>query len=374
MNINLEKRFLVVGLAVMILLAVIVYAATLDKSGKWHDDSAILVTIDGFTMNLQEAINGNYLVAGVAPPTSDGTTSASVSHGAGEIWVYAEGGSRTLQDAINNDALCPATSGTPVCGSTPCHLSTQIDVGGGQSLQDLIDNGDFCCVPDCSGKECGDDGCGGTCGTCGSGETCSGGVCVSSSVDCTSSATFGSGVTQFTVQPTGTDGDIKTGTCDNTPFCDGLPTAKCNSGTWIEQNNTCRAANLVWEGYGTFVGQPDSCSNYPDCTESQVEGEACTTFGDACAKTCILTIGRVLKCVDSACDLVDGMPTCPPCTTNLQWGLSFWGPCIYFAEGFPLCSDLIGGSCSTFGEEKPCRGSGSSCDYGWYETGNLFCG
>jgi hypothetical protein len=34
------------------------------------------------------------------------------------------------------------------------------------------------CTPKCSGKACGDDGCGGSCGTCGSGETCSpGGVC-----------------------------------------------------------------------------------------------------------------------------------------------------------------------------------------------------
>jgi hypothetical protein len=34
------------------------------------------------------------------------------------------------------------------------------------------------CTPKCTGKACGDDGCGGSCGTCGSGETCSpGGVC-----------------------------------------------------------------------------------------------------------------------------------------------------------------------------------------------------
>ena len=34
------------------------------------------------------------------------------------------------------------------------------------------------CTPKCTGKACGDDGCGGSCGTCGSGQTCSpGGVC-----------------------------------------------------------------------------------------------------------------------------------------------------------------------------------------------------
>ncbi len=32
-----------------------------------------------------------------------------------------------------------------------------------------------CCTPDCTGKECGDDGCGGSCGTCTAPQTCGGG-------------------------------------------------------------------------------------------------------------------------------------------------------------------------------------------------------
>ena len=34
------------------------------------------------------------------------------------------------------------------------------------------------CVPDCSGKTCGDNGCGGSCGSCPTGDTCSSGMCV----------------------------------------------------------------------------------------------------------------------------------------------------------------------------------------------------
>jgi hypothetical protein len=37
--------------------------------------------------------------------------------------------------------------------------------------------GDACCTPACEGKDCGDDGCGGTCGTCGEGDYCSAGKC-----------------------------------------------------------------------------------------------------------------------------------------------------------------------------------------------------
>jgi len=33
------------------------------------------------------------------------------------------------------------------------------------------------CTPDCNGKECGDNGCGGMCGTCGEGWICKDGVC-----------------------------------------------------------------------------------------------------------------------------------------------------------------------------------------------------
>ncbi|MFH1532592.1 MAG: Ig-like domain-containing protein [Pseudomonadota bacterium] len=38
------------------------------------------------------------------------------------------------------------------------------------------------CIPDCSGKDCGSDGCGGTCGTCAGGAECSNGICQSSCV------------------------------------------------------------------------------------------------------------------------------------------------------------------------------------------------
>ena len=42
------------------------------------------------------------------------------------------------------------------------------------------------CVPDCSGKNCGDDGCGGSCGSCPSGQTCSDGVCTITPQKCSS--------------------------------------------------------------------------------------------------------------------------------------------------------------------------------------------
>ncbi|HJL19869.1 MAG TPA: polysaccharide lyase family 1 protein [Sandaracinaceae bacterium LLY-WYZ-13_1] len=42
------------------------------------------------------------------------------------------------------------------------------------------------CMPDCAGRSCGGDGCGGRCGTCGPDMACDGGACVESTVDCSS--------------------------------------------------------------------------------------------------------------------------------------------------------------------------------------------
>lgn len=47
------------------------------------------------------------------------------------------------------------------------------------------------CVPDCDGAECGDDGCGGSCGTCADGEHCSNGECMPDGQTCVDDADCG---------------------------------------------------------------------------------------------------------------------------------------------------------------------------------------
>jgi hypothetical protein len=68
---------------------------------------------------------------------------------------------------------------TPSCAGRQCGSD-----GCGGSCGDCL-GGQFCargqcvvdCVPQCSGRECGDDGCGGVCGDCGAGSSCIAGVC-----------------------------------------------------------------------------------------------------------------------------------------------------------------------------------------------------
>ena len=73
------------------------------------------------------------------------------------------------------DGLCAGN-----CGGSPnrgeCHCDA-VCVELGDCCADACASCGHCCVPDCDGKQCGDDGCGGRCGTCGADEFCDGDQC-----------------------------------------------------------------------------------------------------------------------------------------------------------------------------------------------------
>jgi hypothetical protein len=93
----------------------------------------------------------------------------------------------------NEDGKCVYS---PSCGNGQCDLGEtycncpsdcQIQCGDGCcSTGETLQNcpADCECVPDCTGKECGDDGCGGSCGTCGTNETCQNFQCVGCIPNC----------------------------------------------------------------------------------------------------------------------------------------------------------------------------------------------
>jgi len=60
------------------------------------------------------------------------------------------------------------------CAEDTCEGDTCPDGCGG-----VCPGTEICCIPFCVGRECGGDGCGGSCGTCDSDENCEGGICVS---------------------------------------------------------------------------------------------------------------------------------------------------------------------------------------------------
>ncbi len=145
------------------------------NTNNWHDVSKVLITVDSYTMTLEEAVTNNIFVEGA---TSSGTTVIpNPGHDFDEIWISIDGDEKTLQDALSiSNNICGSFETTSYL-STPSslvyHFANEIEISSGTSLQDAIDDGDFCCVLEtCAslGYNCGtaNDGCEGTlsCGTC----------------------------------------------------------------------------------------------------------------------------------------------------------------------------------------------------------------
>lgn len=147
--------------------------------------------------------------------------------------------------------------------------------------------GPDCCVPDCTGKQCGDDGCGGTCGSCDDGDPCNG----VESCD-------GAGLCQ-----PGTPVSCS----DDTLFCNGPETCNSNTGLCESGPSPCDPAT-------------ERCCDIPDtcvlaggcCSDGECDdGNECTDDG-CLAGTCSHTnkpIGTLCAddgatCTDDIC--IDG--------------------------------------------------------------------
>ncbi|WP_434417375.1 hypothetical protein [Nannocystis pusilla] len=99
----------------------------------------------------------------------DGATLVEVQVGSGDL-AHSVGylpfitGSCYLESCSGHGA-CDSSSGAPVC---------MCDDGYASPMEDPL----ACnCVPNCDGRMCGDDGCGGSCGGCGEGQNCNEGQC-----------------------------------------------------------------------------------------------------------------------------------------------------------------------------------------------------
>jgi hypothetical protein len=110
-----------------------------------------------------------------------GGTSASSPFMAG---VYARYGIAKSNDAsyayAHVSQFFDVTTGkNGSCGGAMCNAGAGWDGPTGLGTPNgAVLGGATTCTPSCTGKTCGDDGCGGSCGSCGSGQTCSpGGTC-----------------------------------------------------------------------------------------------------------------------------------------------------------------------------------------------------
>ncbi len=169
------------------------------------------------------------------------------------LWTYAEVGCGSSE----NPAWVKAACDEPECAPLLEQLG-QID-GPNPCEQE--------CIPDCAGKSCGDDLCGGTCGACGDGEQCTGpGQCELVDTDC-----------EVTGCPSGYE-------CTGIGKCQvmgGIVPATCGEAHGLV--GCCGPDNSVyWWENGALQGEPENCgdqvcgwdatNNWYACNEASTAG------------------------------------------------------------------------------------------------------
>ena len=216
-----------------------------------------------------------------------------------------------LESCVSFSCQCTHES----CGSTCCE-SGQVCSGGA------------CCNPNCSGLSCGDDGCGGSCGSCAADQICSAGSCVcpAGTADC------GAGCVPLnTAANCGACGQV----CGANEVCNnGSCQANCDAGL-----NLCSGAcvNLSSDkdncgGCGTTCSADQVCSS-GSCTcpaGSSDCGAGCVPLNTAencgsCGQSC--EAGEV--CSNGSCQgsCGDGLSLCVDACVNLDSDEGHCGSC-----------------------------------------------
>ncbi len=235
---------------------------------------------------------------------------------------------------------CEPDCGGKACGSDGCGGSC------GQCSDDQSCNASGqCtdCVPDCDGVQCGDDGCGGSCGVCDVGCMCEAGQCLG--CDC---------VPQCQGVDCGDDGCGGTcGICDEGDYC---VQGQC------ECEPQCEGKDCGDDGCGGTCGQ---CPN--DCTGKEHDPHLCND--GVCAVTCCPDCeGK--ECGDDGCGGICGEcehgqgcveSSCVPVTCEGACGGQTSFGC-YCDEDCPAYDDCCADICDECPELSHCGPCVPDCD------------
>ncbi len=237
-------------------------------------------------------------------------------------------------------ATCTAQCGGKQCGSDGCGGSCGTCSGNatcsaqGQCITS--------CTPQCAGKQCGSDGCGGTCGQCTSTETCVSGQCEDNSC-----------VPQCAGRECGSNGcGGSCGQCTSTQTC---VSGQCEDSSCVPQ---CGGRECGDNGCGGSCG---TC----------VGGETCSANGQCGPAACVPACSGK-QCGDDGCG---GSCGACPVGSACQAGVCATS-CVGQCTGKTCGDDGCGGSCGTCSQNETCTDGAcvSACSCAGRACGDDGCG
>jgi hypothetical protein len=221
-------------------------------------------------------------------------------------------------------ATCTPSCSGKECGDDGCG-GTCASCPGGYGCQ-----GYTCvqttCVPSCSGKQCGDDGCGSQCGYCSGGQTCN-----TSTGQCQGGTTVGGSCSDVIACVNACSDEPCKQAClaagsalgqsEFMAYSDCLGTYGCSDGYCVADNCAAQAAACWYDGTGF-----DSCYDVLLCQNGCSGATACingcTEAGSAAAQSQLVAVNA---CVNAACP--QGDPTCAESAVSGACA-THWDACI----------------------------------------------
>ncbi|MBM4354420.1 MAG: hypothetical protein FJ109_11600 [Deltaproteobacteria bacterium] len=168
---------------------------------------------------------------------------------------------------------------------------------------DAADSVDTTCEPDCEGKDCGEDGCGGDCGTCDDADSCTDDSCGADG-QCVFSD---NGKCPIECPGPNPQGCISTG-CPQGETCTQVP------GLCVPSGCACDAGSGSWICTADCSG--GTCVCQPDCEGKDCEDDGCGGSCGQCQEHFACEAGACVYqpwCGDGTCDvdLLEDCATCP---------------------------------------------------------------
>lgn len=227
------------------------------------------------------------------------------------------------------------------------------------------------CTPDCSGRMCGDDGCGGSCGTCAATRTCS----AAGQCDCSGTRTECGASCVLLDRSRNHCGacnnacaaneDCVGGACQCVPDCTGR---MCGDDGCGGSCGSCGAMRVCGAGGSCMCSAGlDDCGG--NCTDVRIDEANCGSCANACtpAQTCLAgscmdavpDAGCVPACAGRDCgdDTCGG--SCGACSSGEVCGAG--GVCVCGAEA----SDCDGACVDVRRDRLHCGACGAACEPGW---------